>query len=258
MRILIVDTSSCDIDLLSENLLAINPCIDICGRFSTIQSAFEWISQHGQPDIVFMDLQLGDGLSFDLLNYLDNQVKIVFTIDFNKPVIEIFENLSINFLQKPYSADQITEILLCKQKTINRIELYESLLNLYFPKAHKKRMRRIIVKKGSEFHIIQVDDVVYFASDNGILFFITKDNQRHMISSTLQDIHSQLDGRLFYRANRNFIVNSVFLKGFRRNGYKMSLVFTIPVKDEIFINNYRVTEFKDWLEGTHAGLLVKI
>src|SRR5579862_491990 len=107
MRILIVDTNSCDIDLLSENLITINPCIDICGRFSTIQSAFEWVSQYGQPDIVFMDLQLGDGLSFDLLNYLDNEVKVAFTIDFNKPVIEIFENLSINFVQKPYSAEQI-------------------------------------------------------------------------------------------------------------------------------------------------------
>ncbi len=79
-----------------------------------------------------------------------------------------------------------------------------------------------------------------------------------MMTGTLQDLQSQLDKRLFYRANRNFIVNSVFLKGFRRNGYKMSLVFTAPVKDEIFVNNYRVTEFKSWLEGTHAGLLVGI
>jgi two-component system response regulator LytT len=258
MRALIFDSNPEDAEQLARMLCTEDPGITIEGKFSTVQSAFEWLGLYGQPDIIFMEVYLTDGLSFEILNFLDDHVKVVFTLAYHKSAMEVFENQSICFMIKPFVQDQLKDVLAARQKHINRIELYEALLSVYFPRPVKKVLRRIIVKKGSEFQVITINDIVYFASDNGIVYFVTGDNQRYIISGTLQDVYSQLENNLFYRANRNFIINSSYLKGFRRVGYKIMLTLTVPCKEEIYVNNYRVTEFKCWLEGSRTGMLVEI
>jgi two-component system, LytTR family, response regulator LytT len=258
MRVLIIDTIPAEAELLSKTLYSVNPEVTVCAVLSTIQSVFEWLNQYGQPDIVFMEVQLNEGLSFEILNYLNEAVKVVFTLPFNKCTVDVFEKLSVCFLLKPYHSEQVKPLVSFAARCFNRIELYESLLNGLYPRALKKILKRIIVKKGSEYHIVQIADVIYFASENGILYFVTKENQKHMMPGTLRDVYNQLETHHFYRANRNFIVNSSFLKGFRRTGYKITLIFMLPVRDEIYINSYHVSDFKSWLEGSIASGLMEI
>jgi DNA-binding LytR/AlgR family response regulator len=193
-------------------------------------------------------------LSFEILNYLESSVRVVFTFSYNRNIFDIFENLSVSFLPKPFTGEQIVSVVNGKHAPLNRMELYESLLGLYFPRPFKKPLRRVIVKKGYEFHIISVKDVVYFTCDNGILFLVTKENHKHMISGTLQDLAGQLENNFFYRANRNFIINSEFIKGYRKIGNRIGLIFGVTVRDEIYVNNYRVTEFKNWLSVVQTDL----
>ena len=254
MRALIVDTNPEDIETISKSLYAENTGISVSANCVTIQSVFDWLSKYGQPDVLFMDICLTDGLSFEILNYLESSVRVVFTFSYNKDIIETFENISASFLPKPFTSEQFSMALHGKSHPLNRIELYESFLSLYFPRPCKKPLRRIIVKKGAEFHIVWVRDVIYFTCDNGILFLVTKENHKHMLSGTLQDLAGQLETHFFYRANRNFIVNSDFIKGFRKIGNRINLIFTVPARDEIYVNNYRVTEFKNWLSVVQTDL----
>ncbi len=254
MRALIVDTNPEEIEIISKSLYTENSGISVSGNCATIQAVFDWLNKHGQPDILFMDICLNDGLSFEILNYLESSVKVIFTFSYNKDIIQALENLSVCFLSKPFNGEQFSMALNSKSHPINRIELYESLLSLYFPRPCKKPLRRIIVKKGTEFHIVWIRDVIYFTCDNGILFLVTKENNKHMLSGTLQDLSGQLEPHFFYRANRHFIVNSDFIKGFRKIGNRINLIFTVPVRDEIYVNNYRVTEFKNWLSVVQSDL----
>jgi DNA-binding LytR/AlgR family response regulator len=254
MRALIVDTNPEDIENITKSLSAEHSGVIVSGICSTIQAVFEWLNSNGQPDILFMDICLSEGLSFEILNYLESSVQVIFTFSCNKSISEIFENLSISFLPKPFVSEHMTMALKRKHHPVNRIELYESLLGLYFPRPCKKSLRRIIVKKGFEFHIVCVRDIVYFTCDNGILFLVTKENHKHLISGTLQDITGQLENNFFYRANRNFIINSDFIKGYRKIGNRINLIFSVTVRDEIYVNNYRVTEFKNWLSVVQTDL----
>ena len=114
----------------------------------------------------------------------------------------------------------------------------------------QKFVSRLVVRRGAEYLLIFIKDVAYFTTENGIVFLITKDDKRYIVNKKLTHLEKDLDPGIFYRANRQFIINVNFLKSFKPiGGEKLKIELTLPAKEDIIVSQYNSGVFREWIEA---------
>src|SRR5580704_4215277 len=248
MKVLIIEDEKPAVESLVEELLQIDESFQVTGTCDSVQESIQWLSQHPQPDIIFMDIQLSDGLSFNIFKSCTVTCPIVFTTAYDKYLTQAFDYNSIDYLLKPINPDKLKNAIR-KYKNLQNYFVNNHSALLDYLNNHDKKKSRILVKRGMEFQAIRVEEVVYFFTEHKLVFLVDKENRKYLAEkSNLSELEEELDKNLFYRANRKYIINANFVKRFKPlERSKISVELTLAVNEEIIVSQENAASFKKWI-----------
>jgi two-component system LytT family response regulator len=261
MKVLIVEDEKPASENLIEELQAIDDKIDVVAGCYSVDETVRWLTKNPQPDLILMDIQLSDGLSFNIFKACEVTCPVIFTTAYDKYLTQAFEFSSIDYLLKPISQDKLKGAIR-KYKTLRNhfVNTHEypngqngnGFHNGNEPGSnhHTDRVRsRILVRKGAEFQAVRVEDTGYFFTEHKLIFLVDKDNRKYMAEkSNLSELEEELDKNIFYRANRKYIINANYIRRFKPlERSKISVELTLPVNEEIIISQENAAAFKKWI-----------
>lgn len=240
---------------LQKLLTQIEPSIQIVAVLDSLQSSIEYFKMHDSPDLLLMDIQLSDGVSFDLLKHVDIQCPIIFTTAYNEYAIRAFKVNSIDYLLKPVDKIELQSALekFKKLKSMHGSDIREQIhqaINQLTMSAEKNIYKeRFMVHSGKSFLVVHYDNIAYFIKDT-LIYLVTNDKQQFLTDfQTMEELEELLNPRLFYRANRQYIINAQAVDSFRTDIYsKLILQLKPPLTVSIDISREKAQAFKNWIQ----------
>ncbi len=249
MQILIIEDEPRAANQLRSKLAACNFEYQLLDIIDTVEDAVLWFEKHTTPDLIFMDIQLADGLSFEIFQKIDIDAPIIFTTAFDQYAIQAFKVNSIDYLLKPIQEEDLNQALLKFTKSNKKPSVDPTVLKKLLDSMQTKVIHRegILVKEGSGFVQVKISDLLYFYSEESITFGVTS-LKRFIINETLDQLFDSLDVNHFFRINRGQIIskNSIQkIDPYFNHRFKLSILNS---KDQEFIVSRQKTgDFKEWL-----------
>lgn len=219
--------------------------LQLVGTLNSVEEGVQWFTENSHPDLIFSDIVLGDGLSFDIFEQVPSKSFIIYTTAFDQYTLKAFKLNSIDYLLKPVMEEDLQKAI-DKYKSFLPTESNHNLKEIKsLIKEEKQKLTRILVKIGYNLKIVQTDEVSCFYSENKIVYLQTKE-RTFPTDFTLDELQEILDEKCFFRVNRQFIINSNYIKNIHTSPYyKVEMEF--QPKEEITVSRDRVKIFKDWL-----------
>lgn len=243
---LIIEDERSAADNLIYHLERVNEEMNILAVTESVADSIQWLQTHPTPDLIFMDIQLKDGLSFCIFEEMKVNAPVVFVTAYDNYLVKAFEQNSIEFLLKPID-EQMIQHTIAKYKGLKEhfFNKFEKVLDIY---PGRKKRSRIIVKKGIEFQSILLSDIAYFFTEHKITFLVTRDEKKYMVDQNLRELEDDLDKEKFYRANRKYIINIEYVKSYRPyDKIKLDVEMFIPPGEPIIISQESAGDFKRWM-----------
>jgi two-component system LytT family response regulator len=226
--------------------------MEVIDTLESIAETIEWFGSNPQPDLVFMDIHLADGIAFEIFNHVTINCPVIFTTAYDEYALRAFKVNSVDYLLKPVEVSDI-QTALKKIKTLSGHDaMQDTLTGLmdFFRRGQKYRTHFLIPAKGDKLMPVRVSDLACFCIETGIVNVITFDGRIFRIDNTLDEISDMLDPDNFFRANRQYIISREAVKDidFWFSG-RLSLNLKIETPEKIVLSKARVPEFKSWFSG---------
>lgn len=242
--------------LLNGMLQELRPDWEVTILPGTIEDSVRWFAENPHPDILFLDIQLNDGNSFFFIEQAKPQSMIVFTTAYDEYAVRAFTVNSIDYLLKPIHQERLLEaitkferFLAASLRGFNVLPEMERLMQMLSRKEECRFRTRFLISGAKRFYTIQTSDIAYFYSENKITYAVTKDGKAHAVDLPLNKLEEQLDGRLFFRANRQFILSASSIKNIEPyfNG-KVTIKLNPPFDGVVQVSREKITPLKMWLD----------
>ena len=230
--------------------------INVTVLLHSVEEAIEWFSNHPHPDLIFLDIQLSDGLSFAIFEAVEIKSAIIFTTAYDEYALRAFKLNSIDYLLKPIDEDDL-EIAVNKYKSrvpekapenpslALDFEAIKRMLTNPFEKNYKKRFT---LKIGQHLKVISVDEIECFYSENKGTYLHTFDNRDYLLETTLEVLEQELDPAAFYRISRKFIIP---LKARKEIvvycNSRLKIILPTYKAEEVIVSREKVADFKNWI-----------
>ncbi|WP_370899114.1 LytR/AlgR family response regulator transcription factor [Chryseobacterium gossypii] len=230
-----------------ERMLNAFPEIEVVAKIESVEEGIQWFSENEHPQLIFSDIVLGDGLSFDIFEKVPTKGFIIYTTAFDQYTLKAFKLNSIDYLLKPVLEEDLAGAIekfksfIPSDNSVNSHEIKQLI------KREKTVLSRILVKIGYNLKIVQTHEVSCFFSENKIVYLQTQE-RTYPSDFTLDELESVLDEKKFFRVNRQFIISSDHIRNIHTSPYyKVDLEF--QPAEEITVSRDRVKDFKEWLVG---------
>ncbi|MBT2621507.1 LytTR family DNA-binding domain-containing protein [Chryseobacterium sp. ISL-6] len=228
-----------------ERMLSIFPEIEVIAKIESVEEGIAWFSENEHPQLIFSDIVLGDGLSFDIFEKVPSKGFMIYTTAFDQYTLKAFKLNSIDYLLKPILEEDLAGAIekfksfLPSDNSVTSQDIKQLI------KKDKSTLSRILVKIGYNLKIVQTHEISCFYSENKIVYLQTQE-RNYPSDFTLDELEDTLDEKKFFRVNRQFIINSEYIKNIHTSpNYKVEMEF--QPKEEITVSRDRVKDFKDWL-----------
>lgn len=251
MRILIVEDEKFATERLEKMLLESDPTLTIAGKTGSIRETARWLVRH-EVDLIFLDIQLSDGISFSIFDQVPVNTPVIFTTAFDQYAIRAFQLNSIAYLLKPIKRKELKESLekFRKLKSAFAIDFEDLLAQMQGREASYKK--RFMVQIGEKIRKIEVPDVAYFYTMEKAIYLRTFEGNSYPLEYTLDKLEDLLHPEHFFRINRKFIVSMksiASMTAYSRSRVKLSLT-PVPEGDpETIVSIDRSGDFKKWLNN---------
>ncbi len=227
--------------------------INVHTMLHSVQESIEWFSNNEHPDLIFLDIQLSDGLSFEIFDTLTIKSSIIFTTAYDEYALKAFKLNSIDYLLKPIDDEELetavnkyNEQLPQKQQLQVDFEDIKKLLINPMDRVYKKRFT---TKVGQHLKIFSVEDIECFYSENKGTYLHTTDNRNYLIDTTLESLEEELNPQQFFRVSRKFYININAIKDIiSYTNSRLQIKLNHFNEQEIIVARERVKDFKLWLE----------
>jgi DNA-binding LytR/AlgR family response regulator len=254
MKTIIIEDEPLVAKDLQKLILQIDPSIQILATLDSLQSSIAYFKTEEEPDLLFMDIQLSDGVSFDLLKHVEVRCPIIFTTAYNEYAIRAFKVNSIDYLLKPVDKNELQNAIE-KFKKIKKSpgdlqeQLQTVIQQLAAPPKQSFYKERFMVHSGKSFVVINQSNVSYFVKDT-LIYLVTNDKQQFLTDfQTMEEVEDLLNPIYFYRANRQYIVSLHSVDNFRTDSYsKLILQLKSPLNVSIDISREKAQAFKNWIQ----------
>ncbi len=251
MNVIIIEDEKPAARRLNRMLGDLNINVNI--MLHSVQESIEWFTNNEHPDLIFLDIQLSDGLSFEIFDTLTIRSSIIFTTAYDEYALKAFKLNSIDYLLKPIDDDELetavnkyNEQLPQKQQLQVDFEDIKKLLINPIDRVYKKRFT---AKVGQHLKIFSVEDVECFYSENKGTYLHTTDNRNYLIDTTLESLEEELNPQQFFRVSRKFYVNINAIKDIiSYTNSRLQIKLNHFNEQEIIVARERVKDFKSWLE----------
>ncbi|MGB3077179.1 MAG: LytTR family DNA-binding domain-containing protein [Chitinophagales bacterium] len=249
MKILIIEDEIAAARRLRKMVSEALKDADIEDPLDSVKSAVKWFNDHGQPDLVFMDIHLADGNCFEIVEQVEINCPIIFTTAYDTYAVRAFEVNAIAYLMKPVKAGDLGAALkkYDKLKSASTNFNYQRLLETIHGDGGGYQ-KRLLLKIGQTIRALEINDIAYFYTHDKIVTIITGENRKYPADYTLDQLEKMLDPKLFFRINRKFIVSSKAIREmYVISKSRVKMVLHPPIDAETAVSAERVATFKKWL-----------
>ncbi|MGV8992543.1 MAG: LytR/AlgR family response regulator transcription factor [Flavobacterium sp.] len=217
----------------------------------SVEESLEWFANNTHPDLIFLDIQLSDGLSFEIFEKIEIKSAIIFTTAYESYALRAFKLNSIDYLLKPIDEEELAAAI---AKFKLRLEQKDSLslnfeqIKSMFSSNEKVYKSRFTVKIGAHLKIINSEEIECFYSENKGTYIHTLDNRDYLIDCTLEVLETELDPKKFYRISRKFIVPLNALKEIVvYSNSRLKIILPTYKADDVIVSREKVSDFKSWI-----------
>lgn len=257
MKVLIIEDEKPAAEKLELLLKKYDSQIEILDQITTVEKSVEYLKiNQNHIDLIFLDIQLTDGLSFDIFKSVKVEKPIIFTTAFNEYAIDAFKLNSIDYLLKPLSYESLIVAMEKIKSLQNNLPQEKSQSNISLDQIAKllsegqNYKNRYLVKLGEHIKSIAVEDICFFYAEGRTVFIITTENRKFIVDNTLEELINQLNPEKFFRANRSFIINFDHINDvIVYSTSRLRVKFPFEFEKEIIVSREKVSDFKAWYGG---------
>lgn len=249
-NILIIEDEEPAANRLKKMVMELEPDAVILENIVSVTSAVAWLKQNPSPHLIFSDIQLSDGLSFEIFKSVDVHCPVIFITAYDQYAIDAFKVNSIDYLLKPIKKEALeTALAKFKKLSVNKetpaVDINKMLEVFNNPKDYKTRF---IVRYGEHIKTIKIDEVAYFYTEDKINFLTTNEGRRYTVDYNLDNLDNMLDPKTFFRINRQFIISiHAISEMFTYSKSRVLIKLNPPSKHETIVSTERSGDFKSWL-----------
>lgn len=248
MRVLIVEDEQIAADRLIRLISEIDKSIEIVEHLDSVKSTISWFGKNDEPDLLFLDIQLADGLSFEIFEEHKIKCPIIFTTAYSEYAIKAFKVNSIDYLLKPISSEDLTGAI-DKYKAQNLTGNVDTTVLIDMLQQSNSFKERFIIKVGEHLKSVLTSDTEIFYSFEKATFLMSKSGQRFIIDFTLDQLEGMVDPKMFFRVNRKQIIHIDGISDIiTYSTSRLRLKLNIYNEEEIIVARDRVGDFKSWLD----------
>jgi two-component system response regulator LytT len=229
--------------------------INVLGCLDSIEESVHWLTEHEEPDIIFMDIQLSDGSSFEIFDLIEIKTPVIFTTAYDEYAIQAFKVNSVDYLLKPIEPSDLRASLqkyhdIKQHYTDTQFSLTKFQIEQIMTLRKLQYKNRFVSTIGDRIQHITIEDVAYFYAEGKIVFLVTKANKEFIIDYSLEHLQSLVNPDQFYRLNRKYLVKIDSIEHVSKHfDGRFRVNLTPPTKNKILISRRRVSEFKQWLDS---------
>jgi DNA-binding LytR/AlgR family response regulator len=254
MRVLLIEDEFFAAERLKKLLFETGKDIEVVAVLDSIKSSVKWLREHPLPDLLFLDIQLADGLSFSIFEQVKIQLPVIFTTAFDEYAIRAFELHSIDYLLKPIdplklqaALDKFNELSSYYKQT-DMAQFFKILREDFSsPKVYKSRF---MVNKADTLVTIPIDQVAFFFAEDKTVVLYSKEGNTHVLHDTLDRLEELVDPAVFFRVNRQCLLGiSAISKVHHYFNYKLKIETKPAAPVEVIVSKLKVQQFKEWLNS---------
>ena len=250
MKVIILEDENRAVSHLKRLIGAVAPEMEVTEVFDTVRDAVQFFNKGSVPDLVFSDVQLADGLSFEIFRQVELGCPIIFTTAYDRYAIEAFSTNGIDYLLKPIEEERLRQAVQKLRQFSPKpgLDVLLNLAGMARPSPRRSTQSRFMVRVGEKIRTIGVDDILAFYSLGHSSFLFTAEGRNYPVDYSMEELENMLDGNRFFRVNRKFIVS---IEACSRiiAWSNMRLKIELPgLEEEIIVARERVKSFKSWLD----------
>jgi len=252
-KVLVIEDEKPAAEWLQQLILKFDPQISILAVIDSVRGATEWFSQHPAPDLAFMDIQLADGLSFEIFEKVTVPCPVIFTTAYEEYAIKAFKVNSVDYLLKPIAYNEMEAAFhkfSNQEKTLPVIPTVTvDLLNKVKEMLRKQYKNRFVIKVGEHLKSIPVEDILFFYSLEKATYLCTSEFRTYLVDYSLDHISEMIDEQRFFRINRKYILSNQSIADIVvYSNSRLKIKLKKPTEESIIVSRDKVQGFKEWLD----------
>ncbi|MFC2128323.1 LytR/AlgR family response regulator transcription factor [Bacteroidota bacterium] len=252
MQVVIIEDEKPAAEKLEKLIKRYDEKIEIVARLDSIKNAINWFTEPGNNvDLIFMDIQLRDGLSFEIFKRINITKPIIFTTAFDEYALQAFQVSSVDYLLKPVSYSALEESMKKLESLSKNLPEYDlDKLSKALSGLKIEYKQRFMVKMGDHIRSVTVDKVLLFFADGRNVLLVNDQNRKSFLDYKLEELEDLLDPAIFFRVNRSYIININYISDVLvYSGRRLKVRLEPKFESEIIVSREKVLAFKDWFNG---------
>ena len=251
MNVIIIEDEKPSARRLQRMLVALNVAAKT--MLHSVEESIAWFQDNAHPDLIFLDIQLSDGLSFEIFEAIDIKSAIIFTTAYDEYALQAFKLNSIDYLLKPIDDDDLAKAVKKYQERTPKQQAvtldFNDIKKLLVNPIDYEYKKRFSVKIGQHLKLINIDDIECFYSENKGTYLYTVEGRNYLLDTTLDNLENDLEPQTFFRINRKFFVNINAIKDMvSYTNSRLQIKLKSYSEHEVIVARERVKDFKAWLE----------
>jgi DNA-binding LytR/AlgR family response regulator len=244
IKIVIVEDEAAAVERLSEMLLTIDYEIKIVHILDSVVDSIDYFSQHHDFDLIFMDIHLSDGNSFDIFKHVTISKPIIFTTAYSEYALDAFKQYAVDYLLKPIKKDQLTAAIK------KYADIFQPTIPDYTQLIDKTTVeKRWMIKIGQNIRVVDYVDVAYYFTMEKITYLMTFEGKKYPVDLTLEQIETQITDENYFRINRQYIIHQHAIDKMSTHTKSRVRISLKPNEEEVIVSTERSPNFKKWLKG---------
>lgn len=254
MKVLIIEDEPFARAELKRLIQATGRDIEVLEELDTVEDSVLWLNSHPPPDLIFLDIQLADGISFEIFRQVQVSAPVIFTTAYDEYAIRAFQLNSIDYLLKPIRQEMLGNAFrklesLRQEKQPPRSWMTAEQLENLLAAARQEYKSRLLVRVGDNLKSVEISQAAYFLAEDDVVFVVLKDGGRYITDHALNEMESLLDPKLFFRISRNCIASITAIKKVSKYFNSRLLVeLNPPAPGQLLVSRVRVPDFMKWLD----------
>jgi Response regulator of the LytR/AlgR family len=252
MQVLIIEDEAKASRELANMLTYIDDTIQVLAVLDSVEQALQWFAGHEQPDLIFSDIQLADGLCFDIYRQVNIQSPVIFCTAFDEYLMKAFDTNAVSYLLKPVTREKLEKALakFNALKSVFEKEKNKASFTGLLQQLKYNYKTALLVHHKEKIIPVQVKDIAFFYLDKSIVNITTVTGQKYFMPSAMDEVEKMLNPSAFYRANRQFIINRpAIVNAEHFFARKLVVKLSVETPENIVISKAKASEFLHWLEG---------
>lgn len=250
MKVIIIEDEKPSARRLQRLLNKFN--LDVETMLHSVTESILWFQNNEHPELIFLDIQLSDGLSFEIFENVTVNSAIIFTTAYDEYALKAFKLNSIDYLLKPIDEDDLEQAITKYKTRVNKKEQvvldFKDIKNLLVNPLERSYKKRFSVQVGQHLKLIHSEDVECFYSENKGTYLHTSTGRNYVLNTTLDQLENELEPEIFFRTSRKFIVNINAIQDMiNYTNSRLEIKLNTYKSDRVIVARERVKSFKDWL-----------